>query len=350
MEISNPAKNVIDFYVACNKNKTTLINEYSILDDGTRRSKSIAEDLFESQMLALSLFSQSDGEYDTADISNTLLMIALSNLDFADFKNLSVSSKLQKLQNEYELNYFKEANLANICVNNKDEVFKAYSNNSRFNEFNKYARKLSTIKRKGWLDWNVQADRLESDSEHIYSAQMLALAIYFENYEYYKDLDIKKIILMLAIHELGEAIIGDKTMLDIKKEDKQKIEHEAFRKIVSNLDLADKLFDLYLEFDNQTSPEGKFAKFIDKLECDLQSKVYDETAFVDLRNQENNKWIGDELVQKLLFNKYQDDEYAWSKMWLEFGQILYHYDQPIIDISNYAINNKIVNNMSGLTK
>ena len=29
-------------------------------------------------------FSQSDGEYDTADISNTLLMIALSNLDFAD--------------------------------------------------------------------------------------------------------------------------------------------------------------------------------------------------------------------------------------------------------------------------
>ena len=341
----NKETNIIDFYMACNNNKNILVDDYSLCEDGKRRQKSVAESLFESQMMALALFSQSDGEYNTADISNILLMIALNHLNSSDFYKLEIGSKLQALHNEYELNYYKEARLANLCVNNKAEVLKAYSNNSRFTDFMKYISKLSTIQRKGWLDWNVQVDRKESDSDHIYGTQMLALAMYFENYEEYKDLDIKKILLMLAIHELGEAIIGDLTAKDIKKEDKQVIEHEAFKTIISNLDLADDLFNLYLEFDNKTSPEARFAKFIDKFECDLQSKVLDETAYVDIEHQEGNKFAKDDLVVSLL-KKYEGDRFAWSKMWLEFGQITYGYDKQFMDVSNYAMNHNLVKNNS----
>ena len=84
--------------------------------------------------------------------------------------------------------------------------------------------KLKNVIRTGWLDWNVQRDRVESIAEHIFGVQMLAIAMKSE-YEY--DIDLTKVIFMLAIHELGEIIIGDLTQFQITKEDKIKLEHKA---------------------------------------------------------------------------------------------------------------------------
>jgi putative hydrolase of HD superfamily len=64
--------------------------------------------------------------------------------------------------------------------------------------------KLKNVIRTGWKDWNVQRERLESVAEHIFGVQMLAIAMKSEN-NY--DVDISKVILMIAIHELGETII-----------------------------------------------------------------------------------------------------------------------------------------------
>ena len=36
--------------------------------------------------------------------------------------------------------------------------------------------RLKNIIRTGWINWNVNKERLESVAEHIYSTQMLALA------------------------------------------------------------------------------------------------------------------------------------------------------------------------------
>ena len=38
--------------------------------------------------------------------------------------------------------------------------------------------KLKDLIRKGWQDWNIQRDRVESVAEHIYGTQMLAIAMY----------------------------------------------------------------------------------------------------------------------------------------------------------------------------
>lgn len=192
--------------------------------------------------------------------------------------------------------------------------------------------KLKHIIRTGWLDWNVKAERLESVAEHIYGVQMLALAIYSE-YEEYKDLDIMKIIFMLAIHELGETIIGDLTQFQISKEEKQKLEHEAVEKILNNLLLGEEINKLFQEFDAHLTKESKFAYMCDKLECDIQSKLYEE--YVDLNDQENNKTFNNKEVQELL------KENSWSTMWLKFGQKKYPYDENFMKISNYVIENNI---------
>ena len=199
--------------------------------------------------------------------------------------------------------------------------------------------KLKKIIRTGWLDWHVDAERLESVAEHIYGTQMLAIAIKSE-YPEYQDINLEKVILMLAIHEIGEATIGDLTQFQITKAEKIKIEYAAVSKTLKGLIDGPKIEQLFIEFDEHKTKDAFFAHLCDKLECDIQAKIYDEEANIDLNNQDDNISFKHELVQKLL-NEYQNDEYAFSKMWLDFGQEKYNYDQPFIDISNYVKENQI---------
>lgn len=193
--------------------------------------------------------------------------------------------------------------------------------------------KLKNVIRTGWKDWNVQSDRIESVAEHIFGVQMLALAMYSE-YQY--DIDIMKVIFMLAVHELGETVIGDLTQFQISKEEKEKIEHEAVHKILSGLLDGEYIEKLFLEFDSHSTKEAMFAYQCDKLECDLQCKLYDEEGAVDLSKQEGNKIMNNDAVKALL-----DAGASWSTMWLKFGQQTYPYDDNFRAVSNFAINNKI---------
>ena len=193
--------------------------------------------------------------------------------------------------------------------------------------------KLKSVIRTGWIDWKVNKDRVESVAEHIYGTQMLAIAM---KSEYNYDIDIMKVLYMLAIHELGETIIGDLTQFQITKEEKIKIEHDAVNNILKDLVDGEYINSLYLEFDERITKEALFAHFCDKLECDLQAKLYDEAGCVDLNSQSGNDTYNHPDVQKLL-NK----GYSFSGMWLKFGQERYNYDDNFKSVSDYAIKNKI---------
>lgn len=196
--------------------------------------------------------------------------------------------------------------------------------------------RLKNVIRTGWKDWSVQRTRIESVAEHIFGVQMLALAM---KSEYQYDVDIMKVIFMLAVHELGETIIGDLTQFQISKEEKEKLEHEAVHKILGNLLDGKQIEELFLEFDSHNTKEAMFAYQCDKLECDLQCKLYDEEGCVDLNKQYGNTTMKNPLVEKLLKNGA-----AWSNMWLNFGQQIYPYDDNFKAISNYAKNNDISDN------
>ena len=200
--------------------------------------------------------------------------------------------------------------------------------------------KLKNVIRTGWKTWNVERERVESVAEHIFGVQMLAIAMKSE-YEY--DIDIMKVVFMLAVHELGEIVIGDLTMFEISKEEKAKREKEAVHKILCGLLDGKEIENLFKEFDSHSTKEAMFAYQCDKLECDLQSKLYDEEGCVDLNKQEGNKTLENELVKKLL-----SEEKTWSGMWLRFGQTVYPYDDNFKNVSKYALNNNIIK--KGLNK
>jgi len=194
--------------------------------------------------------------------------------------------------------------------------------------------KLKNVIRTGWKDWNVKRDRIESVAEHIYGTQMLALAIYSE-FKY--EIDIKKVLFMLAIHELGETVIGDLTVFQISKEEKEKKEHEAVHNILDKLIEGKMIEDIFLEFDEHKTAESIFAYQCDKLECDIQCKLYDIEKCVDKNNQPNNKAYDDEQVKSLL-----EDDKSWSEMWLEYDLNHIPYDDNFRKIILYMLNNDIV--------
>ena len=75
-------------------------------------------------------------------------------------------------------------------------------------EFYVLCNNLKNVVRTGWKNWGVNRERVESIAEHIYGVQMLAISMWSQ---YGYDIDIKKVLTMLAIHELEETIIGDLT-------------------------------------------------------------------------------------------------------------------------------------------
>jgi putative hydrolase of HD superfamily len=64
-------------------------------------------------------------------------------------------------------------------------------------EYYVLCNRLKDIIRTGWKDWGVNRHRVETVAEHIYGVQMLAVAMWAE-YKY--DIDIQKVLSMLAIH------------------------------------------------------------------------------------------------------------------------------------------------------
>lgn len=201
-------------------------------------------------------------------------------------------------------------------------------------EFYVLCNKLKNVIRSGWKLWNVERERVESVAEHVYGAQMLAIAMWSE-FKY--DIDLKKVLFMLAVHELEEIVIGDLTPFEINRETKQQRGHSAVEKILENLTTKQEIQNLIFEFDNRKTKEAVFAYQCDKLEADLQCKLYDEENCVNLMAQANNIALEEENVKKLL----KEENNSWSRMWLRFGQQFSFYDDNFMKVSKYAMNNKI---------
>lgn len=193
--------------------------------------------------------------------------------------------------------------------------------------------KLKDVVRTGWKEWHVNRERLESVADHIYGVQMLAIAM---KSEFRYDIDIAKVIYMLAVHELEEILIGDLTQFQISREEKKKIGHEAVAKVLKCLFEKDEIMNLILEFDGRRTPEARFAYYCDKLECDIQCKLYDEENCVDVKAVENQLNFHDEDVEKMLA-----EGKSWSDMWMTFGRKRYDYDENFTTVSEYVQNHRI---------
>ena len=137
-------------------------------------------------------------------------------------------------------------------------------------DFFKTAVNLKNIARQGWID-KLSIKHPESVADHSYSMAMMGMIISdLENY------NSEKILKMILLHDLAESKIGDYTPNQISKENKIKIENNAYDEIISTLPEAIKLQygQIWEEYQKQESPESKIVHQIDKLEMALQAKMY----------------------------------------------------------------------------
>ncbi len=148
-------------------------------------------------------------------------------------------------------------------------------------EFYKKYNELQTVLRKGWLMRNVPVKRHEDDAHH--TLQTILLADLIIRYKNIPDLDILKILEMLLIHDIGETIIGDVAMIESDYEQKKQNERDAVKEQLACLgeELGTYYFNLWVEFETESSREARFAKVIDKLDAVMKAKQYDQEFNTD---------------------------------------------------------------------
>ena len=130
--------------------------------------------------------------------------------------------------------------------------------------------KLKTIKRKVSVSDN---SRKESPAEHTWRMAVMAIVLH-------KELKLKinllKTLEIILVHDIVEAVADDVWILDSNDknahETKKQKELLAAEEIYSLLphDTGEELKSLWLEFENSTSQEAKFAYAIDRIEVIIQ--------------------------------------------------------------------------------
>ena len=187
--------------------------------------------------------------------------------------------------------------------------------------------------RSGWdkTHWNVSKERLESIAEHVYGTCILALCI---DSEFKTNLDIDKVIKMLVLHEIGEVVIGDITPFDnITPEEKMKKEHKAMKDVIGDLVNQEEFLSLLFEFDEKKTKEAIFAHHCDKLEADIQAKVFQDMGCQHpLDEQENNVVFKSNKVQQMV----KDGAQTAFDIWYEWDKSLYYDDEDFARLLDYV--------------
>lgn len=283
------AQKVVEKYLLFNKKKIDMSSE----------STTMSTHLYGTMVMALAMNSEFKLGSDFNDLlkkillgmqdytsENDLLMLKYEIMEYALSKELSVTSDIDKV---YEST--KKIFGSRDRVKCKNVI-----------EFFKHNMVLYEKKRSGWdsKHWDVKG-KVETVSDHVYSTMCLAYSI---NKNYNLDVNIDKVLKMLLVHEFGEILIGDITPFDnVTVIEKQSIEHIAFKNVVSMLSNRDELYSLMSEFDEHSTKESKFAYMCDKLEAQLQAKVYfDKGLFKELNEYTDNIVLTSPKIQELIKN------------------------------------------------
>lgn len=318
--IDEENKRKLEFYLKGNALKNSVIDN---------NGRSIAEHLYGSMILARAIQSEFEPSEDISKVLRMIALegIALTNDDFKCSEYLANGSKYDKELDEIRRMVTFDSIFASICrVNdlrlhsiineNPDKCFydlykeavrkgifkpKSFEENKKYQEIFRFYydnMNLEKTERTGWDNkhWNIFGER-ESIADHIYGTIVLAMAMYDGE----KDVNLDEVLQTLLIHEIGEIEIGDKTPFDITKEEKARIEHKAMKHALGNLTDRESMLNSLLDFDAEEKESSKFAHYCDKLEADIQSKIYQDSGrHRSLDEQQNNVVFKSPRVQKML--------------------------------------------------
>ena len=199
--------------------------------------------------------------------------------------------------------------------------------NENIIKFYLFTNKLKEKIRTGWIEVEISSNRLESVAEHVYGCIMLALAI---DSEYKLDLDMYKVIKMIALHELEETIMKDLTIRDnVTHEERLEQGRECVKKVTDGLIKQQEIIELLDEFNEHRTKESIFCYHIDKIECDFQAKIYDLRGQFDINQAlEDLKYFGD------AGNEIKSKVRTASDVWIEYDKRRYKDDKIFENLIN----------------
>ncbi|KAF1445594.1 HD domain-containing protein 2, partial [Eudyptes moseleyi] len=153
------------------------------------------------------------------------------------------------------------------------------------------------VPRTGWVYRNVA--KPESVSDHMY--RMAVMALVTED----KSLNKDRCIRLALVHDMAECIVGDIAPADnISKEEKHRREEAAMQQLTQLLseDLRKEIYELWEEYENQSTAEAKFVKQLDQCEMILQAFEYEELEntpgrLQDFYDSTAGKFVHTELLQ-----------------------------------------------------
>ena len=202
-------------------------------------------------------------------------------------------------------------------------------------QFYLLATELKNKIRSGWKVWNIDKERVESVAEHIYGTCILAISI---DSEFELDIDIYKVVMMLLLHEIEEIKIGDLTPFDkITKEEKRQQGKKAVEEILSTLNKRIQYIELIDEFENMKTKESIFAKMCDKLEADIQCKIYCEENCIDINKNVNSHLLKNTRIKKLL----EQGESSLADLFIEYDRPIYT-EKVFEDIVDFVKKNDLL--------
>jgi len=133
---------------------------------------------------------------------------------------------------------------------------------------------LKRIRRTGWVLKGIQ--EAESVADHVFRVVFMCSVLAPG-----RKLDEKKLLDMALIHDLGETATSDIRWQQGKRllapqAAKDKIEESILKKILPYSRNEKYFLSLFYDFRDQTSPEAKFLRQVEKLEMALQALEYQE--------------------------------------------------------------------------
>ncbi|XP_022116670.1 5'-deoxynucleotidase HDDC2 [Pieris rapae] len=141
-------------------------------------------------------------------------------------------------------------------------------------EFLELVGRLKHIKRTGWILCDI--NDCETIAGHMYRMGLMTFLLTEENNP--TKLDRFKCLQIALVHDLAECIVGDLTPhCGVPPDEKHRRETEAMKKIAELTGIAgDRMYNLYMEYENQSSPEANFAKDLDRYDMILQAFEYEK--------------------------------------------------------------------------
>lgn len=150
--------------------------------------------------------------------------------------------------------------------------------------------------RRGWTVREIPG-RLESDAEHCFAMTNLAIIL---NLQYNLNLDMEKVLTMINIHEYGEIQVGDIIPKDgISKEEKYQRELQAIISVMGDHPKAERIIDLWKEFESLETEEAIFVFLLDKFQSVLQAREYAKKYQMPEVYEEFLNWYNSSVITKI---------------------------------------------------